>query len=59
MKIKQTNICPYCGRAIKLEINAEKQRDLVHCDCGADLMICSEVQLKTKTYRVTIGTEEQ
>lgn len=32
MKIKQTNLCPYCGRAIRLEINAEKQRDLVHCD---------------------------
>lgn len=59
MKIKQTNICPYCGRAIRLDISAEKQRDLVRCDCGADLMLCSEVQVKTKIYRVTIGSEEQ
>ena len=58
MKIKQTNLCPYCGRAIRLEINAEKQRDLVHCDCGADLMIVSETIVKTKVYRVTIGDAE-
>lgn len=59
MKIKQTNLCPYCGRAIRLEINAEKQRDLVHCDCGADLVFSSEVRVTTKTYRVTIGDEEK
>ncbi len=58
MKIKQTNMCPYCGRALRIDVNAEKQRDLVRCDCGADLLILSEVQVKTKIYRVTIGEEE-
>lgn len=59
MKIKQTNMCPYCGRALRIDVNAEKQRDLVRCDCGADLLILSEVQVKTKIYRVTIGEEER
>ena len=59
MKIKQTNLCPYCGRALRIDVNAEKQRDLVRCDCGADLLILSEVQVKTKIYRVTIGDEEK
>ena len=58
MKIKQTNMCPYCGRALRIDVNAEKQRDLVRCDCGADLLILSVVQVKTKIYRVTIGEEE-
>lgn len=58
MKIKQTNMCPYCGRMLRIDVNAEKQRDLVRCDCGADLLILSEVQVKTKIYRVTIGEEE-
>ncbi len=58
MKIKQTNMCPYCGRALRIDVNAEKQRDIVRCDCGADLLILSEVQVKTKIYRVTIGEEE-
>lgn len=58
MKIKQTNMCPYCGRSLRIDVNAEKQRDLVRCDCGADLLILSEVQVKTKIFRVTIGEEE-
>ena len=58
MKIKQTNICPFCGRVIKIDVNAEKQRDIIRCDCGADLMISSEVQVKTRIYRVTIGEAE-
>ena len=58
MKIKQTNMCPYCGRALRIDVNAEKQRDIVRCDCGADLLILSEVQVKTKIYRGTIGEEE-
>lgn len=58
MKIKQTNMCPYCGRALRIDVNAEEQRDIVRCDCGADLLILSEVQVKTKIYRVTIGEEE-
>ena len=58
MKIKQTNMCPYCGRALRIDVNAEKQRDIVRCDCGADLLILSEVQVKTKIDRVTIGEEE-
>ena len=59
MKIKQNTVCPYCGRVIRLDVNNENQWDLVHCDCGADLMIVSEVPLQTKIYRVTIGDEEK